>query len=168
MSRCDKWHLDEVCLTIKGKKSWLWRAVDANGFELDILVQSKKNERAARKFFRKLFKTNPLPRVIVTDKLPSNQAGLKKLGIKGIDHRQHKGLNNRCENSHQPTRQKEGQMRKFKSAGHAQSLLYRKGKIDNLFQSGRYNSPANMKREKLNYAFLTWQYIGQSLSASKF
>ena len=67
----DKWHLDEVVVMIKGRKHRLWRAVDANGDVLDILVQSRRNKAAAKRFFRKLFKTRGQPRVIITDKLRS-------------------------------------------------------------------------------------------------
>ena len=90
----DKWHLDEVVLMIKGVKHWLWRAVDAKGDVLDILVQSRRNKAAAKRFFRKLFKRWGQPRVFVTDKLRSYGAALKEL-TPGIEHRQHKGLNNR-------------------------------------------------------------------------
>tara|TARA_R110002126_G_scaffold165653_2_gene313495 strand:+ start:2299 stop:2814 length:516 start_codon:yes stop_codon:yes gene_type:complete len=90
----DKWHLDEVVLPIRGKKYWLWRAIDSNGDVLDILVQSRRNKRAADKFFRKLFKQFGMPRVVVTDKLGSYGAALKGLAP-NIDHRSHKGLNNR-------------------------------------------------------------------------
>ncbi len=99
----DKWHVDEVVLPMKGKKYWLWRAVDSKGDVLDILVQSRRNKQAAIRFFRKLFKAYGEPRVIVTDKLRSYGAGLKEL-VPGIEHRSHKGLNNRSEGSHRPTR----------------------------------------------------------------
>jgi len=75
----DKWHLDEVVITIRGKKHWLWRAVDANGDVLDILVQSRRNKAAADWFFRKLFKQYGLPRVVITDKLRSYGVALKAL-----------------------------------------------------------------------------------------
>ena len=90
----DKWHLNEVVLPINGKKYWLWRAVDSNGDVLDILVQSQRNKRAADRFFRNLFKAFGKPRVMVTDKLQSYSATLKKLGP-GIEHQSHRGLNNR-------------------------------------------------------------------------
>lgn len=73
----DKWHLDEVVIPIYGKKNWLWRAVDSQGAVLDILVQSRRNRRAADRFFRKLFKAFGEPRVTVTDKLRSYGAALK-------------------------------------------------------------------------------------------
>lgn len=118
--RCgDTWHLDEVVLTIRGKKHLLWRAVDQHGNVLDILVQSRRNTQAAKRFFRKLLKGQEyVPRVIITDKLKSYGAAQREI-LPGVEHRQHKRLNNRAENSHQPTRLREKKMRKFKSTQHA-------------------------------------------------
>jgi putative transposase len=115
--RCgDKWHMDEVVLIIRGKKHYLWRAVDQDGNVLDILVQSRRNKYAAKRFFRKLLKgLQYVPRVIITDKLRSYGAAKREI-LPGVEHRQHKGLNNRAENSHQPTRLREKKMRRFKSA----------------------------------------------------
>jgi putative transposase len=97
---------ERVILPIRGKKYWLWRAVDSNGDVLDILVQSRCNKRAADKFFRKLFKQFGILRVVITDKLGSYGAALKGLAP-NIDHRSNKGLNNRFEGSHRPTRKRE-------------------------------------------------------------
>jgi len=103
----DKWHLDKVVVKIEGQQYYLWRAVDKEGQVLDILMQRRGNEAAADKFFRKLLKpVGFAPRVIITDKLKSYGAAKKKL-LKGIEQRQHKGLNNRAENSHRPTRVRE-------------------------------------------------------------
>ena len=119
----DTWHLDEVFLTINGKTAYVWRAVDQHGVVLDILVQSRRNKHAATKFFRKLLKGCAyVPRVIITDKLTSYGAA-KRECLPSVEHRQHTRLNNRAENSHQPTRQRERIMRRFKSAGHAQRCL---------------------------------------------
>ncbi len=99
-----KWHLDEVVLKIKGKLCYLWRKVDQHGVILDILVQSRPNTKAATKFFKKLLKgLEYVPRVIITDKLKSYGAAKKEL-LPRVEHRQNKRLNNRAENSHQPTR----------------------------------------------------------------
>ena len=95
----DKWHLDEVVLPITGMKYSLWRAVDSKGDVRDTLVQSRRNKPAACRFFRKLFKAFGQPRVVMTDKLRSYGATLKKLAP-GIEHRSHKGLDNRSEGSH--------------------------------------------------------------------
>ena len=102
----DKWHLDEVFLKINGVRHYLWRAVDQNGVVLDILVQPKRNSFAAIRFFRKLSRTiGCRPRVIISDKLRSYGAA-KRIVMPGIAHRQHRYLNNRAENSHQPTRER--------------------------------------------------------------
>jgi putative transposase len=109
----DKWHLDEVFLRINGELKYLWRAVDADGNVLDILVQNRRDTAAARRFFRKLLKkTCSVPRVVVTDKLRSYGAAHRKI-MPSVEHRAHKGLNNRAENSHQPTRQRERAMKAF-------------------------------------------------------
>jgi putative transposase len=129
----DKWHLDEVFLKINGKLHYLWRAVDQHGNVLDILVQSRRNKGAAKKFFRKLLKgCQYVPRVLITDKLGS-YAAAKKDVLPSVEHRQHKRLNNRAENSHQPTRQRERTMRRFKSVGHAQRFLAAQGPIRDHF-----------------------------------
>src|ERR671913_967537 len=119
----DKWHLDEVCLMIRGTKHWLWRAVDQDGFVLDVLVQSRRDKRAAKRLLRKLLRRQGRPpRAMTTDKLASYPAAKKEL-IPGVEHRRHKGLNNRAENSHQPTRRRERQLKRFKSPGQAQRFL---------------------------------------------
>lgn len=107
LARGDKWHLDEVVVAINGKKYWLWRAVDHYSAVLDMLVQSPRDRHAARRLMRKLLrKRGRAPRVLITDKLKSYAAANRDLGLNG-EHRQHKGLNNRAENSHQPTRVRE-------------------------------------------------------------
>jgi putative transposase len=96
----DKWQLDEMVVTIKGKKYWLWRAVDANGYVLDLMLQSRRNKAAALRLMRKLLKDQGIaPRVMVTDKLRSYSAAKAEL-MPSVEHRSHKGLNNRAENSH--------------------------------------------------------------------
>jgi putative transposase len=113
----DKWHLDEVFLTIQGERHYLWRAVDQDGHILDLLVQRRRDKQAAKKFFRKLLKgLQYVPRVMVTDKLKSYEAGKREM-LPNVEHRQHRYLNNRAENSHQPTRQRERCRPGFKSPG---------------------------------------------------
>jgi len=98
----DKWHLDEMFLTINGERHYLWRAVDQDDHVLDILVQSRRNKHAAKKFFRQLLKgLQYVPRVIITDKLKSYGAAKREI-LPGVEHRQSRYLNNRCENSHRP------------------------------------------------------------------
>ena len=104
-----------MIVVIGGEVFWLWRAIDQYGEELDILLQ--KRSQAAKRFFDKILrKQGVTPRVIVTDKLRSYGAA-KRIILKSTEHRQHKGLNNLVENSHQPTRQKERQMQRFKNPG---------------------------------------------------
>jgi putative transposase len=116
----DKWYLDEVFLTINGTRHYLWQAVDQDDNVLDILVQSRRNKKATKKFFRKLLKgLTYVPRVLITDQLKSYGAAKREI-LPGVEHRQSRYLNNRCEQSHRPTRQRERRMQGFKSAGHAQ------------------------------------------------
>lgn len=101
-------------------QQYLWRAVDQDGNVLDILMQPRRDKHAATKFFRKLLKgLTYVPRVVITDKLASYGAAMREV-LPGVEHRRHKGLNNRAENSYQPTRERERRMRRFKSPGHAQ------------------------------------------------
>jgi putative transposase len=94
----DKWHLDDVFLTIHGERYHLWRAVDQDGHILDILVQRRRDKKAAKTFFRKLLKgLTYVPRVIITDQLNSYGAA-KRESLPGVEHRQHRYLNNRAEN----------------------------------------------------------------------
>ncbi len=119
----DEWHLDEVFITINGVPQYLWRAVDRDGTVLEILVQPRRDKRAAMKFLRKLLKRlTYVPRVLITDKLASYGAAKREV-LPSVEHRQHKRLNNRAENSHQPTQERERRMRRFKSPGHAQRFL---------------------------------------------
>jgi putative transposase len=156
--RGDKWHLDEVVVTINGRKHWLWRAVDQRGAVLDVLVQSRRDKAAAKRLMRKLLKRHGRPRVIVTDKLRSYGAANNELGL-NVEHRQHKGLNNRAENSHQPTRVREKVMRRFKSARQLQRFTSVHGQISNLFMACRYNRNARHKREARAQAFTAWERV---------
>ncbi len=155
----DKWHLDEVFLTINGQRHYLWRAVDQDGTVLDILVQSRRDKRAAKRFFRKLLKgLQYAPRVIITDKLASYGAAKKEI-LPGVEHRQHKGLNNRAENSHQPTRLRERVMRRFKSAGHAQRFLAAFGPIYEHSRPKRQGLTAAAYRQERGQRFAVWNNI---------
>ena len=119
----DKWHLDEVFVGINGRLRYLWRAVDQHGNVLDVLVQSRRNAVAAKRFFRKLLKgLRYVPRVLVTDKLGSYRVAHRAL-TSSVEHRRSRYLNNRAENSHQPTRQRERAMKRFTSSRHAQRFL---------------------------------------------
>ncbi len=162
----DKWHIDEVFLTIQGKTVYLWRAVDQHGNVLDILVQRRRNKAAAKKFFRKLLTgCQYVPRVMITDKLLSYGAAKREI-LMGVEHPQHKRLNNRAENSHQPTRQRERTMRRFKSIGHAQRFLSAHGPIRNHFCPRRHRLRAHAYKEERGQRFLIWNQISGVQSAA--
>jgi len=154
----DKWHLDEVVISIAGRKRWLWRAVDQHGVVLDILVQSRRDTAAAKRLLRKLLKKQGwVPRVMITDKLASYAAAKRSI-MPGVEHRRHKGLNNRAENSHQPTRRRERIMKRFKSAGQAQRFLAAHDQIANLFRRPANTNAADHRRNQ-GQAFLIWAGI---------
>jgi putative transposase len=157
----DKWHLDEVFLTIYGERHYLWRAVDQEGNILNILVQRRRDKHAAKKFFRKLLKgLTYVPRVIITDKLKSYGAAKREI-LPGVEHRQHRYLNNRAENSHQPTRQRERRMQRFKSPGHAQRFLAAYSPIASHFRPRRHLLPAPVYRQEMAHRFqIWWEIIG--------
>jgi putative transposase len=154
--RGDKWHLDEVVVSFAGKKRWLWRAVDQDGFVLDVLVQSRRDKKAAKRLFRKLLKKQGrAPRVLVTDKLKSYVAAKREI-MPGVEHRQHKGLNNRAENSHQPNRRRERIMKRFKSPRHVQRFLSAHDQFANVFPRRRDRDTAANLRFGRTQAFTTW------------
>jgi putative transposase len=134
----DTWHLDEVFIRIRGRQHFLWRAVDQHGQVLDILVQSRRNTQAARRFFRKLLKgLRDVARVLVTDKLASYQVAHRET-MASAEHRRSKYLNNRAENSHQPTRIRERVMKRFASPGQAQRFLSAFSSIGQHFRPRRH------------------------------
>jgi putative transposase len=154
----DMWHLDEVVISIAGRKHWLWRAVDQYGIVLDILVQSRRNAKAAKRLLRKLLKKQgTAPRVLITDKLAS-YAAAKKAVMPGVEHRQHRGLNNRAENSHQPTRRRERIMKRFKSAGQAQRFLSAHDQVANLFRRPANTNASDHRRARAR-AFQVWSEV---------
>src|SRR3712207_682539 len=162
----DKWHLDEVCLMIRGQKHWLWRAVDQDGVVLDVLVQSRRDKRAAKRLLRKLLKRQTrVPRVMITDKLASYGAA-KGEAMPSVEHRRHKGLNNRAENSHPPSRRRERQMKRFKSAGQAQRFLSAHDQIGNLFHLRRDHVTASEYRAARARAFEMWADISGVAAAA--
>ena len=132
---------------------------------LDILVQSRRNSRAARRFFCKLLRgLHYVPRVIVPDKLKS-YAAAKRTILPHVEHRQSKYLNNRIEVSHQPTRRREQQMRRFKSARHAQRFLFAHARIHNHFQLRRHRLTAAQHRATRAAAFVVWREVTSAAAA---
>ncbi len=155
----DKWHLDEVFVSINGVQHYLWRAVDQDGTVLDLLVQSRRDKAAAKKFFRRLLKDLAyVPRVVITDKLASYGAAKREV-LPSVEHRQHKRLSNRAENSHQPTRERERRMRRFKSPGHAQRFLAAYGPIAGHFRPRRHRLIAEAYRETRAERFAIWRAV---------
>jgi putative transposase len=155
----DTWHLDEVFVSIQGKRHYLWRAVDQDGDVLDILVQSHRDQDAAKRFFRKLLKgLHYVPRLLVTDRLGSYGAARREL-LPSVGHCQDRRRNNRAEVSHQPTRFRERQMRRFKSPGQAQRFQSVHGPINNLFRLRRHLLPARHCRTLRTQAFATWSEV---------
>jgi len=153
----DKWFLDEVFLKINGVQHYLWRAVDQQGAVIDILVQPKRDRFAAIRFFRKLLRTSGRhPRVIITDKLRSYGAA-KKVLLPRVAHRQSRYLNNRAENSHQPTRQRERRMKRFKSPEHAQRFLETHGILAAHFRPKRHLLSAAHYHAERQSRFDTWR-----------
>ncbi|MCA1705701.1 MAG: IS6 family transposase, partial [Actinobacteria bacterium] len=155
----DKWHLDEVFIKINGKTHYLWRAVDQDGNVLDILVTSRRDTKAATRFFRKLLKgLEYVPRVLVTDKLASYGVARRRL-IPGVEHRRSKYLNNRAENSHQPTRARERAMKKFTSPGGAQRFLSAFSGISPHFRTRRHLLHAQEYRREMANRFSIWNEV---------
>ena len=128
-----RWHLDEVFVSINGKNVYLWRAVECEGEVLDVLVQSRRNKRAALKLMRKLLKSQGFsPDAVMTGKLPSYGAALSELGMRAR-HITGGRINNRAENSHLPIRQRERRMQRLKSASAAQRFLSIHAAVDKTF-----------------------------------
>jgi putative transposase len=155
----DTWHLDEVFIQINGRQHSLWRAVDQEGNVLDILVQSRRDKAAARKCFRELLKDLAyVPRVVITDKLGSDDAARRAV-LPRIAHRRHKGVNNRAEHAHQPTRERARRMRRFKSPGHARRFLAADGPIAGHCRPRRHRLSATAYRETRAKRFAAWRAV---------
>ena len=146
-------------VTIGGRRQYLWRAVDEQGDVLDILVQLRRDARAATRFFRKLLKGEGAePRWCVTDKLRSYGAA-HRLVMPSVVHDTRQYANNRAEVSHQPTRQRERQRRRFESPAHAQRFLSMHGIIQNRFWIGRHLLRAAHRRMLRQHAFGVWAEV---------
>jgi putative transposase len=154
---CATWHLDEVYLKIAGRMVYLWRAVDAEGEVLEVLVQSKRNKHAALRLMRKLLKKYGfVPDRLITDDLRSYAAAAQDLGISGR-HERGKWNNNRAENSHQPNRRRERKMQRFKSPGSAQRFLSSHAAVYNIFNVQRHLATAQTHRVFRDSAMSTWR-----------
>ena len=155
----DTWHLDELFVNIQGQQHYLWRAVDQDGDVIDILVQPRRDRRAAERFFRKLLKgQGHEPRRLVADKLRSYAAAHRTI-MPSVAHDTSQYANNRAEVSHEPTRQRERQMRRFKSSAQAQRFLSVHGITQNLFRVGRHLLRAANQRMLRARAFVVWNAV---------
>jgi len=151
------WHLDEVYLKIAGRMVYLWRAVDAEGAVLDVLVRSRRNKHAALKLMRKLLKKYGfVPDRMITDDLRSYGAAAHNLGIESR-HERGRWKNNRAENSHQPTRRRERKMQSFKSPGSAQKFLSTHAAVYNTFNVQRHLTSTRTRRTFRDVAMNTWR-----------
>jgi len=152
-------------VSIEGKKYWLWRAVDASGYVLDALLQSRRNKGAALRLMRKLLKSQGVtPLVMVTDK-PRSYFAAKRQLMPGIEHRLHKGLNNRVENSYLPVRRRKKCMVRFKSAQQCQRFVSTHCHVANLFHLYRKHMTATDHRQLRAHASSTWREIALSFKA---
>ena len=158
----DEWYLDEVFIKIRGVLYYLWRAVDQDGDELDILVTICRDRKAAMRFFKKLFKSQPnAPYRITTDKLRSYSAALRDLGCE-IEHDTEQYANNKSEVSHQKTRNQQRHMRQFKSMGQAQRFLSCHGVVNNHFRQQRHLMSASSYRILRGRAFSEWHELTET------
>ena len=155
----DTWHIDEVFIMVQGQRQYLWRAVDQDGDVIDILVQHRRNQRAAERFFRLLIKGQRRePRWLVTDKLRSYDAAHHTI-MPTVNHINHIYANNRAEVSHEPARQRERAMRGFKATPQAQRFLTLHGMTQNLFRVGRHILQAVNYRLLRVQAFQVWRDV---------
>ena len=152
-----RWHLDEMVIKIRGRKHWLWRAVDDEGEVLDFLVQRRRCARSARKLLRMLLKKQGFaPNRITTDKLKSYAVAIRKERLSAV-HDQGLRANNRAENSHQPVRRRERKQQRFKSAGSAQRFLSIHAAVYNAFYVQRHLLPRRFFKMFRAEAFAIWQ-----------
>ena len=165
--RGDKWFLDEVALTMNKRRYWLWRAVDQDGTVLDILVQSRRDQHAAERFLRRVLEgeDDAEPRVVVTDKLASYPPALRRV-LPNSEHRRHKRLNNRAENSHRPVRKRERAMQRFKSPEQAQRFLETFSAVCNQFRPRRHRLSAERYRQTMRRRFQQWREIARLAPAA--
>ncbi len=152
----NSWHLDELFVKIRGRHQYLWRAVDKDGDVLDDLVQSRRNKRAATRVFRTLLKRQGRePRRLITDNLRSNSAAHRTV-MPSVIHSTRQYGHNRAEVAHQPTRQRERQMRRFTSAAHLQRLASVHGVVQNLFRVGRHRRGQVWRRQQIGPSRSSW------------
>src|ERR1700738_1576151 len=155
------WHLDELFVMLRGEPYVLWRAVDEHGAELDILLQKRRDKTAAKRFFKRVLRSSPVPRKIVTDQLRSYPAAKAEIpalaSVKHVFVKAAARLNNRAENSHQPTRERERRMRGFRDPKRTQEFLSSFGPIQQHFALKRHLLRASLYRKQLAARFDAWR-----------
>jgi putative transposase len=155
----DTWHCDAAQLKINGRRHWPWRAVDQDGVVLDILVQERRNQAAAETFLRRVVDGHGYqPRVVITDNLASYPPAVRRV-LPQAEHRRHKGLNNRAENSHRPTRRRERVLQRFKAPDHAPRFLAPFGPISDPLRPRRHRLPAPADHVLLQTRFVEWREV---------
>jgi putative transposase len=163
-SSIDIWHLDEVVVAIAGKKHWLWRAVDQEGYVLDEIVQTRRNTKAAKRLLTRLLKKQGMaPKRMITDKLRSYGAAKRQV-MPNVEHRSHKGLNNRAENSHLPFRKRERVRQGFRSIGSLQHFVSVFSPVRNLFVPSPTNRSASQIRIHRLQAIAEWNAVSRQLA----
>lgn len=159
----DVWHLDEVAVRINGRKCWLWRAVDQDGYGLDEIVQTGRNTKAAKRLLTRLLKKQGLPpKRMITDKLRSYGAARRQL-MPNVEHRSHKGLNNRAENSHLPFRKPERTRQGLRSIGSLQQFVSAFSTIRNHFVLPESNRSASQIRSHRRQAMVEWKLAAEQI-----
>lgn len=155
----DIWHLDEVVVKIKGRKFWLWRAVDQNSVVLDEILQRRRDKKAAKRLlYRLMNRQRRTPKRFITDKLRSYGAAKREIAP-GVEHRSHKGLNNRAENSHLPFRKRERAMQGYSTPGSLQRFVSIHSAIRNCFSvPARRRSALTIRYHRLE-AFDAWNAV---------
>ncbi len=152
-----RWHLDEMVCNVRGKRMYLWRAVDDEGEVLDLVMQRHRDTEAALKLLKRLLRNQPIaPTAIVTDRLKSYGSALAELGLSGIHHDGKKRENNRAENSHLPIRRRERQQLGFKSQASAQRFLTGHAAVYNTFYTARHLTTRPTLRTFRAAAFEAW------------
>jgi putative transposase len=149
-----------MIVTLRGEPYLLWRAVDEHGTELDILLRKRRDKAAAKRFFKRVMRSCPVPRKIVTDQLrsyPAAKAEIPELaGVKHVFVKAAAPLNNRAENSHRPTRERERRMRGFRKPERTQAFLSCFGSFRQHFALKRHLLRASLYRKQLAARFVAW------------
>ena len=148
-----------MLLKIRGKRHWLWRAVDQHGVVLEILAQERRDQSSAERFLQCVLQSCEYePRVVITDKLASYAPAIRTI-LPRTEHRRHKRLNNRAENSHLPTRKRVRVLQRFKSAEHAQRFLGPFSAVCNHFRPRRHRLTASAYRQFRTERHAAWRDV---------